>query len=109
MQRFDATQKVHENHLRAASMLGMMAMTVSLDKCATSKTREKTTYRQAVATITYSTSKQSLLCCPCSYLAKQQQIKGGSKDLYYHWNHRAFRKLVQRLLELLESLVLKLF
>jgi hypothetical protein len=40
---------------------------------------------------------------------QRQQIKGGSKDLYYHWNHRAFRKLVQRLLELLEILVLKLF
>jgi hypothetical protein len=34
-------QKLHENLLRAASMLGMMEMTVSLDKCATSKTRKQ--------------------------------------------------------------------
>ena len=30
------------------------------------------------------------------------------EDLYYHWNHQAFRELVQRLSELFESLVLKL-
>jgi hypothetical protein len=53
------------------------------------------------------TSLALLLLLPPSF--QETQIKGGSKDLYYHWNHRAFRKLVQRLLELLEILVLKLF
>ena len=102
-------QKLHENLLRAASMLGMMTMTVSLDECATNKTRKKTTYRQAVATIGCSAADKPCSSASAPSLLSTHQIKGGSKDLYYHWNHRAFRKLVQRLLELLEILVLKLF
>ena len=31
-----------------------------------------------------------------SFVLEFLELAGGSKDLYYHWNHGAFRELVQK-------------
>ena len=70
-------------------MLGMMALTVSPDECATNKTRKKlcTGKRLQPLDIQQQSKPCSAASAP-SYLEthQRQQIKGSSKDLYYHWN-----------------------
>jgi hypothetical protein len=42
-----------------------------------------------------------------SFVLEFLELAGGSKDLYYHWNHGAFRELVQSFFELFETRVLE--